>query len=67
MTRSAIAAGDGAGYRDRFEWPLSSGAYVGSGSIVLKNSSHSTEWSALPKFDLVERPLLNATHAGDGL
>ena len=35
--------------------------------IVLKNSSHSTEWSALPKFDLVERPLLNATHAGDGL
>src|SRR5258706_4002759 len=37
MTRSAIAAGDGAGYRDRFEWPLSSGAYVGSGSSTAKS------------------------------
>src|SRR5207253_7450013 len=49
------------------ECPALEGRNGRFGSIVLKNSSHSTEWSELPKFDLVERPLLNATHAGDGL
>jgi hypothetical protein len=35
--------------------------------ILLKNSFRGAERSVPPKFDLIERPLLNATRAGDGL